>query len=258
MLRVHHLGQRLPYVQGMEAMRHAMRAIDDEGPVLLLVEHAATITLTRTGGETWLRKSRGEIEAEGFKVEQADRGGDVTFHGPGQLVGYPIIKLRKKSDGHLDLVGYLHHLQSGLLAACSAMGVQEPSMVDGETGVWVGNVKLVALGVGVGHRGVTRHGFALNIDIDTAPYTDVIVPCGLQGRGVTTLREQLGDRCPPTADVERVVADHIARSLGFRGAQWPTCEHARPTGRATPFSSGSPHNTAAQSAHNGYGAHQDG
>jgi lipoyl(octanoyl) transferase len=256
-LRVVHLGQHVPYPAGMDAMREAMRAIDAEassggGPVLLLLEHAPTITLTRTGGETWLKKPRASIEAEGIAVCDADRGGDATFHGPGQLVGYPVTKLQKRADGHLDLVGYLHRLEAGLVAACAAMAVDEPSTIDGETGVWVGNDKLVALGVGVGHRGVTRHGFALNIDIDTAPYTDAIVPCGLEGRGVTTLREQLGARCPPTRAVEHIVADHVARALGYDGAEWAH-------GASPPSSdSTSLHRTAARHAHIGHGAHQDG
>lgn len=220
-LLVRDLGRSVPYAAGMEEMRRTLRAVgaQEEPPTLLLLEHRPVITLTRAGGEQWLKRPIEDIEATGVEVCQTDRGGDVTFHGPGQLVGYPIVQLARDPSGSLDLVGYIHRLEAGVLAACAALGCRSLRTVEGKTGVWVGEDKLVAIGVGVGHRGVTRHGFALNIDIDLGRYTELIVPCGLAGLGVTSLAHAL-TAVPPADEVRRVVADEVARALGFEGTRW--------------------------------------
>ena len=121
----------------------------------------------------------------------ADRGGDVTYHGPGQLVGYPIVTLPEWRDGLRDVVAYVRQLEDVLIDALGGFGIdahREPRL----TGVWVGDEKIAAIGVKVAH-GRTRHGFALNVDPDLAMF-DHIVPCGIRDRGVTSMAAQLGAR----------------------------------------------------------------
>ncbi len=226
-MRVVDLGRDVPYAHGMNAMRAAMERVDDDGPVLLLQEHTPVITTTRSGGTAFVHTPADKLAAEGIDVVETDRGGDVTFHGPGQLVGYPVLRLCAPGT-HGDLIGYLRALEQALIDACAGLGVAGPHRVDGLTGVWCdGPVvddetlgcnfrqitreehKLVAIGVGVG-RGVTRHGFALNVNTDLERYTRHITACGLIGRGVTSLERVLG-RTPAMDDVKAAVIAEINR-----------------------------------------------
>lgn len=230
------LGSGVPHDEGVRAMADFARAVD-ERPTLLLVEHRPTITLTRSAGEKSLRLPIDAIRARGIDVTTAERGGDATFHGDGQLVGYPIVRLPRvrlplgdAASGNtelgaesIDLTGYARALEGALVDACRALGVESAHTEPGLTGVWVGpagpsSTKLVAIGIGVSPRGITRHGFALNVDIDVARYTACIVPCGLTGRETTTLRALLGDATPSKDVVKYTVADHVARALGFDAA----------------------------------------
>jgi len=233
------LGSGVPHEEGVRAMADFARTVD-ERPTLLLVEHQPTITLTRSAGEKSLRLSVDDIRARGIDVTVAERGGDATFHGDGQLVGYPIVRLPRVrlSSGNaesIDLTGYARALEGALVDACRALGVASAHTEPGLTGVWVGepgpsSKKLVAIGIGVSPRGITRHGFALNVDIDVARYTACIVPCGLTDRETTTLRALLGDATPSPDVVKRTVAEHVARALGFHDVR-PV---ARPFSHALP------------------------
>ena len=155
---------------------------------LLLLEHPPVITL---GVKT--RNDRSNIvaapailAAEGVEVFETGRGGDVTYHGPGQLVGYPIIDLR---PDRCDVHAYVRDLEEVMIRAAAAFGV-EAGRVAGLTGAWVGNEKLAAIGVRIS-KWVTSHGFAFNVNT-TLNHFDFIVPCGITGRGVTSLEKLLG------------------------------------------------------------------
>lgn len=228
-MRVVDLGRDLPYTEGMRVMRAHMERVDEDGPVLLLQEHTPVITTTRTGGAAFVTTSAAELARAGIELVETDRGGDVTFHGPGQLVGYPILRLAPAGE-HGDLLGYVRKLEDALVRACIRLGVKDAHRVEGMTGVWCDapvvdeetlgcnfaqisrqECKLVAIGVGVG-RGVTRHGFALNLATELERYTRHIVPCGLVGRGVTSLERVLA-RPPSRDEVVAVVVDEVRRSL---------------------------------------------
>jgi lipoyl(octanoyl) transferase len=243
LLDVEDLGALVPYADGLAAMRARGAALDEDpskdAGTLLLLEHAPTITVTRSGGLTHLLVSPEALARDGFDLMQADRGGDVTFHGPGQLVGYPVVRLRAGEDGRADLVGYLRAVESALVRTCERLGVAGCHKKPGMTGVWVGDGegddsarKLVAIGVGV-RRGVTRHGFALNVDIDLDAYTARITPCGLSGRGVTSLLQELGhERLPSGATIKSVAAEELASALGLsrRDANSLATRAVRPDG----------------------------
>ncbi len=214
-MRVIDLGEGVCYLDGLAAMRAAMAAIDDDGPALVLLEQRPTITITRRGGTGAFISPRAMIEADGIDVVEADRGGDVTFHGPGQLTGYPVVRLGPVSLG-VDVVGYLRAIEQGIVDVCHGLGVTSARSFDGNdgdghplTGVWVDeavvddetlgcnfhvvqhrSAKVCAIGVGLG-GGVTRHGFALNVTTSLEQFTRHIVPCGLTARGVTSLERVL-------------------------------------------------------------------
>jgi lipoyl(octanoyl) transferase len=224
-MRVVDLGLDVPYERGMAEMRSAMERVDVDGPVLLLQDHAPVITTTRSGGSTFVHTPADELRARGIDVKETDRGGDVTFHGPGQLTGYPILRLCPAGERG-DLLGYLRALESSMVRVCQRLGVADAHTLDGMTGVWCdapvvdeetlgcnfaqvsrAECKVVAIGVGVG-KGVTRHGFALNITTDLERYTKHITACGLVGRGVTSL-ERVLTKVPSREIVVRAVVDEL-------------------------------------------------
>ncbi len=219
-MRVVDLGALVPYHDGMLTMRDAIARVDVDGPVLLLLEHTPTFTTTRRGGAGALLSSAAQIAADGIDVTETDRGGDVTFHGPGQLVGYPIVRLADTSLGS-NIVGYVRALEAALVRASVALGVVDAHAkserdADGNhlTGVWCDDArvrddaKLCAIGVGVG-GGVTRHGFALNIDIELERYLKHSVPCGLSAHTATSLQRVLAST-PSRADVVAAVTRELA------------------------------------------------
>jgi lipoyl(octanoyl) transferase len=243
-MRVDYLGTKVSYADGMARMREAMARVDEDGPVLLLLEHAATITITRRGGMGAFVSPAERIIADGIEVVETDRGGDVTFHGPGQLVGYPIMRLGKTSLG-CDVVGFVRALETAIIDACTTLGVSDAQRIDGMdadghhlTGVWCtapvvadetlgcnfhvverALQKLCAIGIGLS-AGVTRHGFAVNVSTDLERFTRHIVPCGLQSRGVTSLERVLAK--PTTIDTVRAtmaaamtttLARHISQAV---------------------------------------------
>lgn len=174
------------------------------GDTLLLLEHPPVITLgVRTRGQTSnIVASADALAATGVVVRESGRGGDVTYHGPGQLVGYPIFDLR---PDRCDVHQYVRDLESALIAAVLEFGVYA-GRVHGLTGVWTGPTgredKLAAIGIRIS-RWITSHGFALNVSANLAHF-DLIVPCGIRDRGVTSLEKLLG-RPVPMKDVEAAV-----------------------------------------------------
>lgn len=213
------LGRRRAYgpvwdlQKAIVAARHAGRGRD----VLLLVEHEPVYTLGRHGRPDHLVWDERRRADEGIAFYRIDRGGDVTYHGPGQIVGYPILDLRALGLGVRE---YVERLEAGLIAACADFGV-EARVIDGLPGVWVGDAKVAAIGIRCS-RGVTSHGFALNVSTNLQHF-DGIVPCGLSDRGVTSLERELG-RSPGWAEVARSVAHRVAVALGFDDAHWAPAE----------------------------------
>ena len=197
--------EALALQQELVVERQAGRVPD----LLLLLEHPHVITLGVAA-----RRSRANILASadelagcGVEVQEASRGGDVTYHGPGQLVGYPILDLR---PDRCDVHRYVRDLEGVLIATARAFGVAA-GRVAGLTGVWVGDRKLAAIGVRLS-RWVTSHGFALNVDTDL-DYFSLIRPCGIRGRGVASLAALTGRRLS-VRDVEPVLIREFARVFG--------------------------------------------
>ena len=183
------------------------RQADRIPDTLLLLEHPPVVTLGRATQAHHLLAGEAELARRGIALRPAARGGDVTFHGPGQLVGYPIVDLTPRGR---DVHRYLRDLESGLIAALARFGLAA-GRVPGLTGIWVGNEKIAAIGIGV-RRWVAWHGFALNVSVDLA-YFQLIVPCGIGDRGVTSLARALG-RSVQLAETLAPVAEGIAADLG--------------------------------------------
>lgn len=202
-MKTRFLGTQIPYTQGMQAMREAIDQIDTLGNQLLFLEHTDTITITRQHGAKSVFMPEAELQKRGIALVETDRGGDATFHGTGQLVGYPILKL----PSYIGVVDYVRNLEMALIKACQELGVKNSHCQEGKTGVWVGNNKLVAIGVGVS-RQITRHGFALNITTNLERFTECLTPCGLTGFGVTSLERELG-QTPSLKEVMKVLSWHL-------------------------------------------------
>jgi lipoyl(octanoyl) transferase len=205
-LVVRRLG-RIGYADGVELQKALVqqRVAGEIDDTLLFVEHPPVITLgVKTRGNfANIRADATALAAQGVEVHESGRGGDVTFHGPGQLVGYPIIDLKPDRQ---DVHRYVRDLEEVLIRTAADFGI-EAGRVKGFSGAWVGDVKLAAIGVRIS-RWVTSHGFALNVTTDLAGF-DLIVPCGIADRGVTSLAALVG-REVAMADVERSVVTHFA------------------------------------------------
>jgi lipoate-protein ligase B len=153
--------------------------------VLLLLEHPPTITLGRSGKLANLLVNEEHLKSRGIDLWHVDRGGDITYHGPGQLVGYPILALQLRER---DVHAYMHHLEESLICLMARFGI-EATRDPRFTGVWTSMGKIAAMGVHIS-RWITRHGFALNVNTDLS-YFDLIVPCGITGRNVTSMQKHL-------------------------------------------------------------------
>ena len=176
-----------------------LRAAGKISDVVLLNEHEHVYTIGKTGDDNHLLASAGELKSTGADVFHIDRGGDITYHGPGQLVGYPVLKL---DEYYSDVHRYLRDLEEVIMRTLSEFGIE--SRRDGDfTGVWVGSDKIAAIGVRVSHW-VTMHGFALNVNTDLT-YFDRIIPCGIFHKGVTSI-ERLLKKPVPVEEVIPVVA----------------------------------------------------
>ena len=195
---------RQPYADALALQREVARARiagEVEDDVLLLVEHPPVVTLGRSAKSAHLLASPEYLRQQGVEVHEVERGGDVTFHGPGQLVGYPIIDLKQHRR---DLHWYLRQVEQFLIDALATYGLRcdrKPPY----TGVWIDDRKIASIGVHA-RDWVTWHGFALNVSTELR-YFDLIVPCGIQSVHMTSLHAELPDERASLADVgERVVA----------------------------------------------------
>ena len=184
---------------------HHRVAIGDLPALLLLLQHPHVYTLGRRGSETDILVSAEVLRELDADVHHTDRGGEVTYHGPGQLVGYPILDLRAAGLGPLAYVRALERVIISTLAELDIHATAE----DMPTGVWVGNAKIAAIGVRVS-RGVTMHGFSLNVNPDLT-YFNHIVPCGMPNASVTSIAEQGFGL--DVSDVSNILIAHFARVL---------------------------------------------
>ena len=178
---------RVPYSQALDLQMRVCRLKGRgfEYDVLLLLEHPPVITLGRNANQEHLLVPEALLRSKGIELWNVDRGGDVTFHGPGQLVGYPILSL---SGRERDVHGYMRNLEESLIRVLAGYGI-EGVRDQRFTGVWTQNGKIAAMGVHLS-RWITRHGFALNVNTDLTFY-DLIVPCGIVGMGVTSMQKHL-------------------------------------------------------------------
>jgi lipoyl(octanoyl) transferase len=201
----------VPYRDAWELQRRvvAQRQRDAGSDALLLLEHPRVYTLGRRTDRSHLLFDEAQRAARGIELVEVDRGGDVTYHGPGQLVGYPVLRLASLRG----VVDYVRTLEEVLIRVLATYGVVGERITD-LTGVWVGDDKVAAIGVRVASKGVTSHGFALNVTSDLRDF-DGIVPCGIVGRGVCSLQslgidtttDEVADR------VELAVADVFDATL---------------------------------------------
>jgi lipoyl(octanoyl) transferase len=198
---------RIPYAAGvdLQARIRGRRQAGEIPDALLLLEHPPVYTKGRRTtaadlpmGEDWYR-------LQGIEVAETDRGGRVTYHGPGQLVGYPIVAID-------DVPAYVRTMEGAIVAALAEEGV-EAEVRPGETGVWASEAKIGSIGIHVS-RGVTTHGFAINVDNDLQPF-EWIVPCGLEGVRMTSLLKETG-RTGRMGCFRKRVAYRLARELGLR------------------------------------------
>jgi lipoyl(octanoyl) transferase len=176
---------------------------------LILLEHPHTYTIGRSGTRDHVYLTEDELVARGITCLDVDRGGDVTYHGPGQLVGYPIVDLGPRPDVGL----YLRNLESCLIDVLADYGIQA-ERVKSYTGVWIGDRKIAAIGVKVS-QGVTTHGFALNVATDLSLFTHIL-PCGIPDKGVTSMAVELG-RAPAMTEVEEAVIAHFSERVRLPG-----------------------------------------
>jgi len=207
---------RIDYAEATDLQVECARRLREGGEErLLLLEHQAVITLGRNARPEDVLLDEAALRARGVSVSPTDRGGQVTYHGPGQLVGYPIIDLGRKPD----VVGYVRRLEEIVIGACADAGVDGLGRNPVNSGVWAGDRKVCAIGVRVMRARVTLHGFALNCTTDLSWY-DAIVPCGLTDNSVTSLSLLAGRRV--TAEnmaslVARRFADTFDRTLTSTG-----------------------------------------
>jgi lipoyl(octanoyl) transferase len=203
-LRIEDLGLR-SYAEVLETQRELRRkriAGEITEDVLLLVEHPPVVTLGRGTRAASLPFPPEELARRGVEVFEVERGGDVTFHGPGQLVGYPILDLRQH---RADLHWYLRSLEDVLIQALGRLDI-EADRNPGLTGVWTAGRKIASIGIHV-KQWVTLHGFALNVTTDLS-YFDLIVPCGIQSVTMTSIeREVADDAVPSLSDVSLTVSE---------------------------------------------------
>jgi len=194
----------MQYLDALDLQRslHREIAAGARENTLLLLEHPSVFTAGK-------RTQMHERPSDGSLVIDVDRGGKITWHGPGQLVGYPIVRLAKPTE----LVGFVREIEGALIAICGELGLTT-QRVDGRSGVWVvdgaSQRKIAAIGIRVA-SGVSMHGFALNIDPDLSAY-DSIIPCGIDDASVTSLSKELG-RSISTDEVLPIVEKHMYESL---------------------------------------------
>lgn len=207
---------RVGYADGVrlqEALVEA-RAAGRTGDWLLFPEHPPVVTAGRNAHADSLKVDRDALARLGVEYHESSRGGDVTWHGPGQLVGYPICDLTRRGR---DLHQFLRDLEQALIDALAGWGISA-SRSPGRTGVWVGDDKIASIGIAV-RRWVSYHGFALNVAGGLQGF-DLIHPCGLRGVRMTSVVDQLGSAAPPVTRIRADVAAALGRRLGFAAVAW--------------------------------------
>jgi lipoate-protein ligase B len=206
-LWVSHLGA-LPYADAFELQRtlHQRRAAGELPDLALVLEHPPVYTRGKRTEPADLPMGADWYRDQGIEVEDSDRGGRVTYHGPGQLVAYPIVAVERVAD-------YVHALESAMVAALADEGVAAEARDVPFTGVWVGDAKIGSIGVRV-RDGVSMHGLAVNVDNDLAPF-EWIVPCGIDRVRVTSLARETG-RSPGLPCFRKRMAFRLAEALGRR------------------------------------------
>ena len=189
------------------AYRLQMRLVDevkslpgDPRAYLVLLEHEPVLTMGRRAEASELLVSREFLERRGIELHVIDRGGRITYHGPGQIVGYPIVPLLGPQR---DVYRYLRSLEEVLIHALASFGIRA-GRVESYTGVWVGDAKIAAIGIGL-TRWITFHGFALNVNTDLDAFS-IITPCGIKGKGVTSMKQLLGREIDQRTVCEALVA----------------------------------------------------
>ena len=200
---------RIAYRDALDLQRRAVsaRASNETGDRIYFCEHEPVLTLGRASHAESLRVSTELLRARGVDVVPVERGGDITYHGPGQIVAYPILALSDLPSGR-DLHRYLRDLEEVLIGTLGGYGIRAGRRPP-YTGVWVGDRKVAAIGVAV-RRWITFHGFALNVDPDLSHF-DWIHPCGIRDLGVTSMRELLGG-APPRAGILARIRERFART----------------------------------------------
>ena len=191
----------LPYADALALQQalHDARKRDEAPDTLMLLEHLPVITLGRAANRANVLADEAARQRRGVELFETGRGGDVTFHGPGQLVGYPILNL---APDRQDVRRYVQDLQEVLIRTARDFGVESEPRGGEFVGVWVGGQKLAAIGIRIS-RWVTMHGFAFNVTTDLS-YFELIVPCGIRGHGVTSLQQLTGKQFALTEVAERV------------------------------------------------------
>jgi len=211
-LEVRRLGL-MPYAEALALQRALVedRRADRIPDTLLLVEHPHVLTLgvRGDGGRSHILATADALASRGVEIHETGRGGDITYHGPGQLVGYPIIDLK---PDRCDVHRYVRDLEDVLIRTASDYGVLA-ERVDGLTGVWVGREKLAAIGVRIA-RWITSHGFAFNVTTNL-DYFGLIVPCGIADRGVTSLALLTGRAIDPVEVADRT-AEHFSNVFNLK------------------------------------------
>jgi lipoyl(octanoyl) transferase len=184
MLEIHHLPGPVAYEEGFRIQQDAVAAVLEGGAErIYLLEHEPVFTIGRLRDRSSLR----DLDGLPFPAIETNRGGQATYHGPGQLVGYPILDLSMRGK---DLHAHLRHIEEALILGCADFGVQATRRA-GLTGVWVEDRKLASIGVGV-RKWISMHGFAINITAESVPPFFAITPCGLDGVSMTCLAAEAG------------------------------------------------------------------
>ena len=203
-LEVRRLGL-VPYAAGLELQRALVedRRANRIPDTLLLLQHPHVVTIgVKKDGRRHIVATPEQLSARGVEVFETGRGGDVTYHGPGQIVGYPILDL---NPDRRDVHKYVRDLEEVMIRVCADYGVGA-GRIKGLSGTWIHDAKVGAIGVRIS-RWITSHGFAFNVTTDV-DFFNLIVPCGIADRGVTSLAKEIG-RVPPLTEVEDGVVEHF-------------------------------------------------
>jgi len=209
-LEVSDLGlQHYGPVWDLQRSLHKRRVEGRQNDILLLVEHYPVYTIGKNGKKEHILASSDYLKKENIAIYQVDRGGDVTYHGPGQLVGYPILNLQ---ENHLGIDVFLRKLEEIFIRILKEYGIDSHRIYK-YTGVWVGEEKILAIGIRVSHW-TTMHGFAFNVKPNLSHFLGII-PCGIKGKGTTSLARLLHN-IPPMKEIKEKVILNFCQVMGFK------------------------------------------